>query len=612
MDCLHAKSLFSLYIDGLLPEGQKALLIEHAEKCEACGNELFEYKEMLSGLNGLKQAELPENYHEELMNKIGELQKRRFEFNLGAVKRFGAAVASITIALLVLGTANLFISRTESPSSGGMTARYDFNSDSDAGTENAAINSDKASALVPPRDETYESFESGADLYETSANAAANTDTDGGAGEAPNETRANAPAPDMEISGADGVSDKTRTNAPPVDMTDSGGGASNETQTNAPPAAPTTNGGGGGAPARDSDEEAGNAPAPASSAAAGMPEQAETDSHNETAMSEGAQGENIPLLLGSLDDTNAPEPRQAETDSAPDSSNGASMPENTHGETNPLPVSADGADTPESPQGEPENAADSPEEPPVNTPPAAITPPRGNSGSVNYVQPEMLVRHVNIEIYTDDLFETVKAINALNGYNVSSNVEYYSPSVTKQYGHANIVRRVGANELEFVRGILRDLGQVTSESENQSDYASEYMDLFVRASNAQSEITRLSTLIGKSETIDNIVYVENRISDIDWRLDSYMGRMREIKAQSSEPYINISVMANEPYMTFSVEPETFGEKMANAFKASLEFTRRFIEGFTIFVASSAVPLLVFAAFVTVVVLLVKKVRRLKK
>jgi hypothetical protein len=91
-----------------------------------------------------------------------------------------------------------------------------------------------------------------------------------------------------------------------------------------------------------------------------------------------------------------------------------------------------------------------------------------------------------------------------------------------------------------------------------------------------------------------------------------MGRMREIAAQSSQPYIEISIMADEPYGPYVAQPKTFGERMAAALKASAEFTRNFIEGFTIFIVSSFVPLLVFAAVVVAVVFIIRKVRWIKK
>jgi len=224
---------------------------------------------------------------------------------------------------------------------------------------------------------------------------------------------------------------------------------------------------------------------------------------------------------------------------------------------------------------------------------------------------EKIVKNVTVEIYVEDLFEAVNAINALSGYNTSSDVNYYSPDVTKKYGYASLTRRVGTNELEFVRAIVRELGRLESENESQSDLTGEYNDLAIRAANARNEITRLSTLIGKSENLNNIIYVENRIADIDWRLDSHLGRMREIDAQASQPYLYIYITAEEPFIPIITE-ETFLSRMQDAFSASVTFTRNFIEGFTIFIAQAVVPLSVFGIIAIIVILIVRKAKGVKK
>lgn len=224
---------------------------------------------------------------------------------------------------------------------------------------------------------------------------------------------------------------------------------------------------------------------------------------------------------------------------------------------------------------------------------------------------EKIEKNVSIEIKVEDITEAVRAINMLNGYNTSSDVSYYNPEIDRQYGWANITRRVNVNELDYVRDVLRSIGEVVNESEYQTNYTDRYDELSVMAANAENEIRRLGGLIEKSTSLDNIIYVENRISDINMRLDSYLGSMRQIAAQTSEPYISITITAQRPY-EFTVSTVSFSQRMEKAFKASYNITRQAFEGLTVFLVSSIVPLAVVAVIILVVIFIIRRAAGWKK
>lgn len=431
MGCLRARELFSLYIDGRLNSGEFAELEEHIGVCDMCREELGSLKELVGELNDLEHIELPENYHNELMDKIKRV-KPPFSF-----RQYGAVAAGILLTLITFSIVNLFFSymgsgKNSSTSSNGIMYGY-------SNSSTAASGAVMSAASIPETEQASVDDDISFDLMML---------------------------PDDEFSFE-----------------------------------PKYN--------------------------------AERLAESSDAAVAGAAGDTITIQ-----------------------------------ETARL-------------------------------------------DSVNLFDTEKIDKSVSIELRVEDISQAVKIINSLGGYNTGSEVNFYNPEQDRQYGTAYITRRVGAYELEYVRDILRSLGEVVIENESQSNYTDQYNEAAVMASNARNEISRLGVLIEKSSTLDNIIYVERRISEIDSQLDSYIGRMRQITAMTSEPYIRISLSTHQPYELIESKI-SFSRRVEIAFNASVSFTRQAFEGFTIFIVSSVVPLIAFAVVALIAVLIIRKAVRWKR
>ncbi|MDR1688497.1 MAG: zf-HC2 domain-containing protein [Clostridiales bacterium] len=276
----------------------------------------------------------------------------------------------------------------------------------------------------------------------------------------------------------------------------------------------------------------------------------------------------------------------------------AEMPESFYDEPAAAPASAE--QSVQSGSGENENVV-LPEIPiaPAPSYPASLT------GSF-YSDLQRIERRMIIEIKVEDITSAVDAIDSIVGYNTSSQVNFYNPDIDRQFGTANITRRVGELELNYVRSVITNLGEVISESENQTNHSAEYNEYAIMASNSQAEIGRLSALIQKSGTLENIVFVQNRISDVSYQMDSYLGLMRQIESYTGDVFVEIRLSADKPYVPVFEEEKTFSQRIGGAFSSSISFTLHFFQGVTLLVVSAVVPLSVLAVVVIIVAVLVRK------
>jgi len=223
---------------------------------------------------------------------------------------------------------------------------------------------------------------------------------------------------------------------------------------------------------------------------------------------------------------------------------------------------------------------------------------------------EKNMRRSNIRIQCDDLSMALNIINGLPGYSTESSVRYYESGIDA-YGRAEITRRTDEYTYEHAMNVLRSLGTVESETESQVSYTSEHYEQSIYLNNVRAEIERLSILLEKSESLDNVIFIESRISDLMWRMDSYRGRLNEIEGMTQSFYINITIRADAPYEP-EIEKAPFAERLSEAFTWSVDAARSIMEGSAIFISRVAVPAIVFGALAAICVLIYKKVGRNKK
>ncbi|OOB79695.1 MAG: hypothetical protein ATN33_05150 [Epulopiscium sp. Nele67-Bin001] len=87
----------SLYVDDELDEAGIDELEEHLKECEDCKNDLEILMQLKNELEQLKEYELPEHFHEDLMNNI-KPKKSWYKYYVGLAASMLIVVVSFTLA----------------------------------------------------------------------------------------------------------------------------------------------------------------------------------------------------------------------------------------------------------------------------------------------------------------------------------------------------------------------------------------------------------------------------------------------------------------------------------------------------------------------------------
>lgn len=248
-----------------------------------------------------------------------------------------------------------------------------------------------------------------------------------------------------------------------------------------------------------------------------------------------------------------------------------------------------------------------------------------NSGSQDVREGRKLIRTVQLSVETlefDSLLDYVQNKTAeLGGYVENISVyngsgydpRYYEYSGNGGYGqrrNASMVLRIPKENLD---GFLTEVdvrGNVISRSEQEEDVTLDYVDLESHKKVLQAEQERLLEMMEQAQTMDDLITLESRLSDIRYQLESMESRLRTYDNQIE--YATVYLDLNEVVELTPVEEEeqTIWERMGEGFMESLAHIGTFIKEFFVYFVISLpyliLLLILFAVVIWFVFFLVKR------
>lgn len=228
-----------------------------------------------------------------------------------------------------------------------------------------------------------------------------------------------------------------------------------------------------------------------------------------------------------------------------------------------------------------------------------------------------LIRTFHIQIQTKEFDEVVEGIQAkvqeLGGYIENSSLDSGSSYYSNYNRYSYITVRIPSDKLDGFVDNVKETSNVTSISESTEDITLNYVDVESRKIALETERDRLLELLEKAETVEDIITIESRLSEVRYQLESYTSQLRTYDNQVdySTVYIDISEVDRET----KVEPKTFWEEVTEDFGDSLYGLGQGFRGFAIWFLGSSPYLILWAVIIGAVVFAVRtigKKRRLKK
>ncbi|MCL2404676.1 MAG: DUF4349 domain-containing protein [Defluviitaleaceae bacterium] len=225
-------------------------------------------------------------------------------------------------------------------------------------------------------------------------------------------------------------------------------------------------------------------------------------------------------------------------------------------------------------------------------------------------QDRQLRHHHSIEIEVECLDIATDIIMGLNGYNLESSV-FLHEADRRHFGSqrsAFFMRRVDYWAFGHVQEALRGLGEVHFETENAQFLGAQIVDAEARIVALTQEIERLSIMMAASDSLDVLIAIDARLSQVTLERNSVIGTMNVLMTQAANPVITISIHETLGERPRAVPPG-FGSRITDSFMGSLRATGDVIGNFLVFFARAIIPLLIYVALALLAIWVCFRVKR---
>lgn len=225
-----------------------------------------------------------------------------------------------------------------------------------------------------------------------------------------------------------------------------------------------------------------------------------------------------------------------------------------------------------------------------------------------------LIKNVNMEVETEE-FDTLldkveKKVNSLGGYVESS----YTYNGSSYYGSSNrnagMTIRIPAEKLDDFLSEVAESSNVISRNDSVTDVTLQYVDMESHKKALLAEQDRLLELMEQVETIEDIITLEGRLSEVRYQIESMESQLRTYDNQVS--YSTIYLDINEVTKLTPVKEQSTWEKISTGFAESLYGVGTGILNFIIRLIINLPYLVVWAIVIFVIVMIVKLIRKSMK
>ncbi len=224
-----------------------------------------------------------------------------------------------------------------------------------------------------------------------------------------------------------------------------------------------------------------------------------------------------------------------------------------------------------------------------------------------------LIRTVSLQVESTEfntmLKDITNSVTASGGY--MQNSEVYGNEANRSsstYGTAYLTIRVPSDKLDSFITKLEEQGNITYKSESTEDVTLQYSDIESRKKALSIEQERLWELLAKAESIETIIALEARLSDIRYQLESFESQLRLYDNQVDYSTINLTL--SEVKVLSPTTPDTFGTRIQKGLSRNLSNLGNEIIDTIIWLITNLPYLLVNGVILIIVIIIIRFIIRI--
>jgi len=241
----------------------------------------------------------------------------------------------------------------------------------------------------------------------------------------------------------------------------------------------------------------------------------------------------------------------------------------------------------------------------------------GGRGTAPDVDPEKIIYSADATIETTDFDSTIAALSELvsrhGGFVESSSIStgnYYQKARGYNNRSASYLLRIPSENFSTLMGSLSNLGNVPYSHTYTENISAQYYDVQARLTAYETQEDRLLEMMEIAETVEDIIILEDRLSELRYNIENLQSRLNNWDRQVSYSSISLQV---EEVSEYTPEPDiTYGQELINALKGAVKDMGQFFKDALVFLISALPTVIVLALLAVIIVPLVKKRRAKRK
>lgn len=243
-----------------------------------------------------------------------------------------------------------------------------------------------------------------------------------------------------------------------------------------------------------------------------------------------------------------------------------------------------------------------------------------NTSAVTYVAPkaqsqDKIIRRVNMDVETQEFDQLIDTINnqiaGLGGYVESANItgqRYYYSTESRS---GNIVVRIPKDKLNEFVNIVDKNWNVINKNETTENVTLQYIDAESYTKSLKIEQDRLFVLLEKTDTLENIITLESRLSEIRYELQKYESQLRSYDNQVEYSTVTLSVIEVERITPITPVKKTVTNRIKTGFSDTMYSLSEGCKNFFVWFVVNLPYIIIWGVIIAAIVLFIRRYYRKK-
>lgn len=222
-----------------------------------------------------------------------------------------------------------------------------------------------------------------------------------------------------------------------------------------------------------------------------------------------------------------------------------------------------------------------------------------------------IIWYVDLQMETLGFDESMsaldKAIAQNGGYVEASNISGGMGAAEEYYGQrtARITARIPSDKLDAFLSTVNGIANVTSSDKSSRDITLQYADNEARKAALEVEYDRLLALLEKAESLEAVIGLEARLSEVRYELDSISSALRQYDSLVEYSTVTMNLYEVKLYTPTPVKTQTVWERIKVGFADTMYDLKDGGEDFIVGFVVNLPYLIIWAVVITVIVLVIR-------